>query len=128
MSYRDNYGSRGGGRFGGHQDGGGARFSDRGMNGHGGGGHRSFGGGGGRGGGGRGGGGGRWGGDRGGRGGGGGNRFNDNPGQSLRKVAWDSYTLVPFQKDFYNPHPNIAQADSREVTKFREQHQITIQR
>ena len=37
------------------------------------------------------------------------------PGESLRKPRWDSYTLVPFEKHFYNPHPNLANADPREV-------------
>lgn len=126
MSYRDGgygggRGGGGGGRFGGdRRGGGGGRFD------HGGG--RGRGGGGGRG-------GFRGGndrfGDRGGfdrRGGGGGNFGKSGPGQSLRQVAWDEYTLVPFQKDFYNPHPNISNADPRDVEKFRNEQQISIQR
>ena len=59
---------------------------------------------------------------------GGGFRDKQQPGENLRKVAWDQYTLVPFEKHFYNPHPNIANADPREVDKFRGAHQISIQR
>jgi len=128
MSYggRDFGGDRrGGGRdrgFGGGRGGGGDR---RGGGGRGG----SFGGGG-RGGGGRGGGygdrngGGGYGGGR----GGGGSRGYDNPGQSLRQVQWSNYTLSPFEKNFYHPHPNIANADPREVEKFRTEKEISIQR
>lgn len=55
-------------------------------------------------------------GDRGGGyGGGGGMREKSNPGGNLRKVKWDQYTLVPFEKNFYNPHPEIANADPRMV-------------
>jgi len=134
MSYRDNFGgSRGGdrrgGSFGGDRrggdrrgGGGGGRFEDR----RGGGGMR---------GGGRGGGGFRGGNDRfgGGRGGGGfdrrgGGSFNDGPGGSLKNVRWDDYTLVPIEKNFYNPQPSIANADPRDVEAFRNEHQITIQR
>lgn len=82
---------------------------------------------------------GRFGGDRG-RFGGGGGRFggNDrggfgsrgkqNPGGNLRKVKWDNYTLVPFQKHFYNPHPNILNADPKVVEAFRAEKEITIVR
>ena len=126
MSFRDNYGSRGGGRSFGGQDRHGGGGGPRSFGGGGRGGHRGGGRGGGSGG--RfGGGGDRYGGrDGGGRGGGG--NFRDNPGQSLRQVAWDDYTLVPFEKNFYNPHPNIAKADARDVRAYRDQEQISIQR
>ena len=93
----------GGGGFGG---GGGGRFGDRGGGGFGGGGG-GFGGGGGR------------------FGGGGG---GSNPGGNLRKPKWDSYTLVPFEKNFYNPHPNILNMNPRDVEKYRGEREITIQR
>jgi len=50
------------------------------------------------------------------------------PGESLRKPRWDSYTLVPFEKHFYNPHPNLANADPREVEGYRREKEISIQR
>ena len=66
-----------------------------------------------------GGGGGRGFGDR----GGGGGMKNKQPGGNLRKPRWDEYTLVPFEKHFYNPHPNLLNADPREV---RFGHFITV--
>lgn len=30
------------------------------------------------------------------------------PGERLRKPRWDMSTLQPFRKDFYVPHPNVA--------------------
>jgi superfamily II DNA/RNA helicase len=74
---------------------------------------------------------GRFGSDR--RGGGGGfgdrggpMRSKSNPGEHLRRVKWDQYTLVPFQKHFYTPHPNIVNADPRAVEKFRFDKEISI--
>jgi superfamily II DNA/RNA helicase len=34
--------------------------------------------------------------------------------------------LVPFEKHFYNPHPNVINADLRAVEKFRFEKEITI--
>ena len=121
------------GRFGGGGGGGfGGGGRDRGFGGGGGG--RGFGGGGGGFGGG---GGGRFG-DRGGFGGGGGGGFggdrfgggmkSGNPGANLRRPKWDQYTLVPFEKNFYNPHPNLLNMDPRDVEKYRGEREITIQR
>ncbi|QQP38305.1 Putative ATPdependent RNA helicase DDX5like, partial [Caligus rogercresseyi] len=76
-----------------------------------------------------GGGGSRYGGDRGGRfGDRGGMSKGKNPGQSLRKPTWDSYDLVPFEKHFYNPHPNLLNADKKNVEAFREAKEISIVR
>ena len=80
-------------------------------------------------------GGGRPGGGRGGGGAGrgsfaGGNSFagdkNKQPGASLRKPTWDSYSLVPFAKSFYNPHPDIVNASPRDVERYRHEKEITI--
>ena len=122
-------------RFGG----GGASYGGGGDGGFGGGGSRGGYGGGSRGGGGF--------GDRGFRGGGGGGRFGDRggggfggdrfggggmkgkqPGENLRKPRWDEYTLVPFEKHFYNPHPNQVAADPREIEKYRTEKEITVVR
>ena len=102
--------------------GGGSRGSSRGYGGGGGGG--GFGGGdrgrfGSSGGGGYGGGGGGY---------GGGSRGKQNPGEGLRKVKWDNYTLVPFEKHFYNPHPNLANADPKDVERYRVEKEITVVR
>lgn len=75
-------------------------------------------------------GGGGFGGDRGSYGGGGGygggGRNKGSNGDNLRKVKWDNYTLVPFEKHFYNPHPNLANANPKAVEKFRADKEITI--
>ena len=55
-------------------------------------------------------------------------RPKQNPGENLRRVKWDQYTLVPFEKHFYNPHPNIVSADPRDVEKFRFEKEIMIVR
>ena len=68
-----------------------------------------------------GGGGGRFGGGSGGQGG---SFKNKQPGESLRQPKWDQYSLVPFEKHFYNPHPNLLNADRREVEKFRSDKEI----
>ena len=65
---------------------------------------------------------------------GGGGRYDsakggfDNPGKALRNVDWNRHTLVPFEKDFYAPHPNIKDAHPKDVEKFRSENQITIMR
>lgn len=50
------------------------------------------------------------------------------PGGDLRRPKWDNYTLVPFEKNFYVPHPNLANADPREIEKFRADKEITVTR
>ena len=50
------------------------------------------------------------------------------PGENLRRPRWDEYTLVPFEKHFYNPHPDLLNMDQREVEKFRADKEITILR
>eukprot|EP00095_Tigriopus_kingsejongensis_P006831 snap_masked-scaffold82_size396747-processed-gene-2.7 protein:Tk06831 transcript:snap_masked-scaffold82_size396747-processed-gene-2.7-mRNA-1 annotation:"hypothetical protein DAPPUDRAFT_213150" len=91
--------SYGGGGYGG---GGGGRFGDRG----GGGGGSRFGGGG----------------DR----FGGGGMKNKQPGEGLRRIKWDEYNLVPFEKHFYNPHANLANADATTVEEYRKTREISI--
>ena len=51
---------------------------------------------------------------------GGGMKSKSNPGEHLRRVKWDQYSLVPFAKHFYNPHPNVLNVDPRVVEKFRD--------
>lgn len=83
-----------------------------------------FGGGGSRfGGGGGGGGGGRFGGSGGGFGGG---KKEFSGGQNMRRPNWDSMSLQPFNKDFYNPHPSVLGRSPYEVEEYRNQHEITV--
>lgn len=44
----------------------------------------------------------------------------------MRKPVWDSYSLVPFEKKFYNPHPDIVNASSRDVESYRHEKEITV--
>ncbi|TRY71889.1 hypothetical protein TCAL_06076 [Tigriopus californicus] len=103
------YGGSRGSSYGGGGGGGGSRFgSDRGGSSRFGGGDRYGGGG-----------------DRyGGRGGGG--MKGKQPGEGLRKVRWDEYSLVPFEKHFYNPHPNLVNADPAAVNAYRKEREISI--
>ena len=43
-------------------------------------------------------------------------------------MDWNKHSLVPFEKHFYAPHPNIKDAHPRDVEKFRSEAQITIMR
>ncbi|CAG9813506.1 unnamed protein product [Phaedon cochleariae] len=96
------YGSSGGGGFrGGSGGGGGFRNSNSG------GGHRNGGGGGG--------------------GFGGGDRFGNLNNQGLRQVEWGRKSLQPFKKDFYVPHPIIANRSASEVNQFRDKQEITVE-
>ena len=49
-------------------------------------------------------------------------------GRNLRDVNWSSYDLIPFEKNFYDPHPNIRDADKRQVEEYRQQKEIYIQK
>lgn len=82
------------------------------MNGRGGRGSRDFGGGS------------RWGG--GGGGGGSGSYRNSQQGGSLRKPDWSRVDLQPFQKNFYQEHPNTAMRSMAEVEAYRQANEITV--
>ncbi|XP_044270608.1 probable ATP-dependent RNA helicase DDX5 [Tribolium madens] len=68
----------------------------------------------------------------GGGGGGGGSRFGGrsggggSPGNRLRKPNWDMKNLRPFKKDFYVPHPAVANRSKYEVEQYRRSKEITI--
>nr|CAD7407942.1 unnamed protein product [Timema poppensis] len=64
---------------------------------------------------------------RGGVGGGGGRGGGRRqPGATLRKPHWDLSRLQPFRKDFYVPHPDIANRSSQDVEEFRSSKEITL--
>ncbi|XP_066301249.1 uncharacterized protein [Branchiostoma lanceolatum] len=78
------------------------------------------------------------GGDRGGRGGyggGGGGGFggarngwkDSQPGERLRKPKWDLSKLVPFEKQFYQEHPNITNTPMAQVEQYRAEREVTVQ-
>ncbi|XP_019866485.2 uncharacterized protein LOC109595549 [Aethina tumida] len=66
------------------------------------------------------------------RGGGGGSRFGGRSQGSggsngrLRRPNWDTKTLRPFKKDFYFPHPAVANRSPYEVEQYRRSKEITI--
>ncbi|PNF25831.1 putative ATP-dependent RNA helicase DDX17 [Cryptotermes secundus] len=64
------------------------------------------------------------------RGGGGGSSGRGlkgrQPGGSLRKPHWDLSRLQPFRKDFYVPHPDVANKPQHEVEEYRSSKEITL--
>jgi hypothetical protein len=42
----------------------------------------------------------------------------DMNGMNLRKPKWEQFDLVPFEKSFYNPHANLANASRAEVCQY----------
>ncbi|KAG6442205.1 hypothetical protein O3G_MSEX002192 [Manduca sexta] len=97
---------------GGSKFGGGGKFSN---------GSSKFGNGGSKFGGGGGGGGGRFGGS-----GGFGSKKDFTGGQNMRRPNWETMSLQPFNKDFYNPHPTVLERSAYEVESYRNQHEITV--
>ncbi|XP_015921958.1 uncharacterized protein [Parasteatoda tepidariorum] len=48
------------------------------------------------------------------------------PGDRLRRPRWDTSKLLPFEKDFYNEHPNVQRRSHQEAENFRQHYEITI--
>lgn len=112
-SWNNSRGGSGGSKFGGERKFGSSNGSSRFSNGG-----SKFGGSGGGGGG---------GGSRfGGSGGGFGGKKDFTGGQNMRRPNWDSMSLQPFNKDFYNPHPTVLSRSPYEVEEYRGQHEITV--
>lgn len=51
---------------------------------------------------------------------------NSQPGGNLRKPDWDRLQLQPFQKNFYQEHPNTASRPMSEVEAYRQANEITV--
>lgn len=58
--------------------------------------------------------------------GGSGSYRNSQPGGNLRKPDWDRIQLQPFQKNFYQEHPNTANRSPAEVDAYRQANEITV--
>lgn len=58
-------------------------------------------------------------------GGGGGDRMG-GLGNKLRAPDWSRTTLVPFQKNFYQEHPDVAAMTPEEVDRFRRENEMQI--
>ncbi|CAN8002828.1 unnamed protein product [Ixodes hexagonus] len=67
-----------------------------------------------------------WGSGGGGGGRGSGSYRNSQPGGNLRKPDWDRMQLQPFQKNFYQEHPNTANRPMVEVDAYRQANEITV--
>ena len=44
----------------------------------------------------------------------------------MRRPKWDGIQLVPFEKNFYTPAPNLANALPKDVERYRFEKEITV--
>lgn len=58
-------------------------------------------------------------------GGGYGGKKEFSGGQNMKRPNWDSMSLQPFNKDFYNPPESVLGRSPYEVEEYRNQHEIT---
>lgn len=63
---------------------------------------------------------------------GGGDRFSSSrnqqqqqPGEHLRRVKWEDYSLIPFQKNFYSPCESVLLRTPQEIERFQRKNEIT---
>uniref|UniRef100_A0A1B6M409 RNA helicase n=1 Tax=Graphocephala atropunctata TaxID=36148 RepID=A0A1B6M409_9HEMI len=54
------------------------------------------------------------------------NKNGKQPGDTLRKPQWDLNSLMPFEKNFYVPHENVANRSNEEVDQYRAAKEITV--
>ncbi|XP_065212087.1 uncharacterized protein LOC135839805 isoform X2 [Planococcus citri] len=54
------------------------------------------------------------------------NRNSGKNGSSLRAPKWDLSKLSSFQKNFYNPHPNVLSRSDEEIDSYRNEKEITL--
>ena len=48
------------------------------------------------------------------------------PGGNLRRPDWSSIKLTPFQKDFYQPLPQVQARSHSEIEAYRASKEITV--
>lgn len=46
-------------------------------------------------------------------------------GQNMRRPNWESLSLQPFNKDFYNPHQSVLDRSPYDVEEYRNKHEVT---
>lgn len=51
---------------------------------------------------------------------------NLGAGNRLRKINWSLRNLHPFKKDFYEPHPSVANRSTYEVDQYRRSKEVTV--
>lgn len=49
-----------------------------------------------------------------------------NLGNGLHAIEWGRETLVPFEKNFYKEHPDVAARHPTEIEQFRKEHQMSV--
>lgn len=59
-------------------------------------------------------------------GGGFGSKKDFTGGQNMRRPNWDSLSLQPFNKDFYNPHQSVLNRSPYDVEDYRNKHEVTV--
>lgn len=47
------------------------------------------------------------------------------PGENLRRVRWEDYDLIPFQKNFYSPCESVSRRTEQEIERFQRKNEIT---
>lgn len=47
------------------------------------------------------------------------------PGERLRRVRWEDFELIPFQKNFYHPCESVSQRPPADNERFLRKHEIT---
>lgn len=53
------------------------------------------------------------------------NQQNQGPGENLRRVRWEDYSLIPFQKNFYSPCESVLCRTEQEIERFQRKYEIT---
>lgn len=51
--------------------------------------------------------------------------WNSGPGENLRRVKWEDYSLIPFQKNFYSPCESVLLRTEQEIERFHRKNEIT---
>lgn len=60
----------------------------------------------------------------------GGDRYSNSknqqqPGEGLRRVRWEDYKLIPFEKNFYSPCESVLHRTPEEIERFHRKFEIT---
>lgn len=60
----------------------------------------------------------------------GGDRFGSSksqqqPGEHLRRVKWEDFSLIPFQKNFYSPCESVLLRTPQDIERFQRKNEIT---
>lgn len=56
---------------------------------------------------------------------GGGGKNQQQPGERLRRVRWENYSLIEFEKNFYSPCESVLRRTEQEIERFHRKNEIT---